>query len=242
MKPPATIAPCVLAAMLLGSPAYAQEDPLYITIGARLQASGWEGENDGGSDTDFESDDGGAFGVRLLMQKGRLYGGISLQGGEYKFDDDAPDLVFDAPPPSTADDATIERGEADFLLGYYFWEQVSLFLDIKSVTNEWQDEDYALHYSGLGFGVSGFIPLDERWTLFGTFGIVPLKIRADGDDIGDGTGSALEFGAVWRFRDTTNFVFSLRNQHQEYDFDNDAGQTHNIGGLVVGINHRFEVN
>lgn len=246
MKLPATIALGLFTATLLLPCGYAQEDnPLYITLGAKLQGGNWEGDNENSSDTSFESENGGTFGLRFLMQKGRLYGGISLQGGEYDFEGGSPDRIFDAPLPAgarSADEATIERGEVDLLLGYYFWEQVSLFVDFKNVTNEWQDENYALRYSGLGFGVSGFVPLAERWTLFGTFGFVPrLNIRADSDDIGDGTGSALEFGVVWRMLDATNLVFSLRNQHQEYDFDNDAQQTHDIGGIAIGINHRFEV-
>jgi len=233
----------ILAATFLAPGVHAQEEePLYITLGARLQGGNWHGENKVGSETDFESGNGGALGLRLLLQKGKLFGGISLQGGEYDFDGGSPDRIFDAPLPIGAisdDKATIERGEADLLLGYYFWEHVSLFLDIKSVTNEWQDEDYALHYTGLGGGVSGFIPLSERWTLYGSFGIVPLRIRADGDQIGDGTGSTLEFGVVWRMLNATNLVFALRNQHQEYDFDNGAEQIHDIGGLSIGINHRF---
>ena len=241
MKPYSLIISCLFLVAALVPNAHAQaEDPLFITLGARLLATGWEGENEGLADSDFESDDGGAFGVRFLMQKGRLYGGISLQGGEYDFDDETPDLVFEEGLLARRDDS-IKREEADFLLGYYFWDQVSLFLDIKSVTNEWDDVDYALHYAGLGFGVSGFIPLNESWTVYGTFGLVPLEIRADGDNIGDGLGSAIEFGAVWRFAKATNLVIGLRNQHQEYDFDNDAEQTHDIGGLVIGINHRFEV-
>lgn len=243
MKPYSLVILCLFIGSTLAPNARAQaEDPLFITLGARLLATGWEGENEGAVDSSFESDDGGAFGVRFLIQKGRLYGGISLQGGEYDFDEETPDLVFDAPLGSfPSSDDSIKREEADFLLGYYFWDQVSLFLDIKSVTNEWDDVDYALHYAGLGFGVSGFIPLADRWTLYGTFGVVPLNIRADSDDIGDGFGSAIEFGAVWQFAKATNLVIGLRNQHQEYDFDNDAEQTHDIGGLVIGINHRFEV-
>lgn len=236
------------AAFTLGN-AHAQEqeqdDPLYITLGARIMATGWEGENKGSSDTSFESENGGALGLRFLMQKGRLYGGISLQGGEYDFEDGSPDRIFDAPLPIggvSDEEATIERGEIDLLLGYYFWDKVSLFLDLKSVTNEWQDEDYALRYSGLGLGVAGVFPLSGRWTLYGTFGLVPLQIRADGDSIGDGLGSALELGAVWGFARNTNLVLALRNQHQQYDFDNGAEQTHDIGGLVIGINHRFDVN
>jgi len=245
VKPLISIVLGVLVAALLPR-AYAQEkDPLYITLGARVQGGGWEGNNENSSDTSFDSDNGGTFGLRLVMQKGRLYGGISLQGGEYDFENGSPDRIFGAPLPlgSISDDkATIKRGEADLLVGYYFWERVSLFADIKNVTNEWQSENYSLRYTGLGFGVSGFIPLNERWTLFGTLGIVPrLNIRNDSDGIGKGTGSALEFGVVWRMLDATNMVFSLRNQHQEYDFDNDAKQTHDIGGIAIGINHRFEV-
>ncbi len=238
------------AAAALAGDAHAQEqaqddEPLSISIGARLFASGWEGENEISSTTRFDADDGGALGFRVVLQKGRFYGGASFQGGEYGFDNGSPDRVGGAPLPGgavTDSRATIKRGEVDLLFGYYFWDRVSLFVDIKHVNNEWTDENYSLKYGGLGAGVSGFWPLNEQWTAFGTFGIVPLNIEAGNTEIGDGLGSAIEAGLVYRLLERTTLVFSLRNQHQEYDFDNGARQSHDIGGLAIGINHRFEAN
>lgn len=245
MKLPALV--LVTAAALTGA-AHAQEqadEPLSISIGARIFASGWEGENELSSTSRFDADDGGALGFRVVLQKGRFYGGASFQGGEYSFVNGSPDRISGAPLPGgsvTDSRATIKRGEVDLLFGYYFWERVSLFVDIKNVSNEWAEENYSLDYHGLGAGVSGFWPLNEQWTLFGTFGIVPLTIEADNNEIGDGVGSAIEVGLVYRMLERTTLVLSLRNQHQEYEFDNGAQQTHDIGGLAVGINHRFEAN
>ncbi len=232
----------LLAALLgaLALPVFAQaDDPLTMSVGAGVQLSGWQGENEGSSETDFDAG-GGLLRLNVSLQKGRFYGGLSLTGGRFDFEEGSPDRVgpeSSAPPDR---EATVERGEFDLLLGYWFWERVSLFLDVKSVSNEWQGESYSLRYSGLGAGVSGFVPLAEPWTLFGSFGVVPLTIRALGEDIGDGRGSALEVGVLYRLGQRTSLSFSLKNQHQEYDFDSGADQTHDLGGLAFGITHRLE--
>ncbi len=47
---------------------------------------------------------------------------------------------------------------------------------------------------------------------------------------------------MYRMLERTTLVLSLRNQHQEYEFDSNDEQTHDIGGIAIGINHTFEIN
>ncbi len=229
-----------LLALGLSWPVLAEGES-YLVVGARVQSSSWSGDNGSGGGQDFEAEEGGQFGFNVTYRKGRFYTGMNFQGGEYEFSGGAPDRVGQNFVLSD-NEATIKRGEFDWFFGYYFWDYVSLFLDIKSVTNDWQGNvDYALNYSGLGMGVTGFYPLNEDWTLYGSFGVVPLTIKADKEEFGDGTGSAIEFGAIYRMTPQWNLTMSIKNQHQEYDFDNGSEQTHDIGGLVLGVNYQFEL-
>ncbi len=213
------------------------DEPLDLVVGGRLLFSTWEANNNDGSKFDAENNQ---FGLNITLHKNRWYGGLNLQSGEYEFRSGAPDLV-DANSSISDTSANIERGEADIFIGYYFWDHVSLFLDIKSVTNNWKDFDYSLNYSGLGTGVTVFYPLNDNWTLYGSLGFVPLTIEADSNEIGDGEGSALEVGALFSISQFSNLTLSLKNQHQEYNFDNGDEQSHDIGGLMVGYNYRFEL-
>lgn len=216
----------------------AAEDPIKISFGAKLQLSTWEGNNTGNQNADFDSN-GNQFSLSVSFKKGRLFGGVNFQGGTFDFSNGSPNRVREN-GSSSASNATIERGEFDLLLGYYFWDQISLFLDIKSVTNDWQNEAYSLKYGGLGFGVMGFHPLSPQWTLFGSVGwIGNLDIEADGNSIGDGKSSALELGGLFRINDVMNFTIGVKSQHQEYEFNNQEKQTHDIGGLVIGFTYQI---
>ena len=237
---------CLLTACLLSQGAYAQHS---LGLGVKLLGSTWKGENVD-SNTEFESDNGGQLGINLVYQYNRLYTGFNFQGGDYKFKDEAPDKIYEnIKVPS--DDVKIKRNEADILVGYYFWPKVSLFLDIKSITNEWNDDNpdtdnYANQFLGLGLGISGFIPLGETWMLFGSFGVVPSGTikQIQGDDtgeIGDGSSAALEFGAIYHFNRNNRLNFGLKSQWQTYEFDNlaQSEQKHQIHSVFFGYNYLF---
>ena len=220
-----------------------------LGLGVKLLGSTWQGENED-TNTEFKSSNGGQFGLNLVYQYKRFYTGVNFQGGEYKFKDDAPDKIYEI-GKEPSDDVKINRAEADMLVGYYFWPKVSLFLDLKSITNDWKDDDpdtenYATNFIGLGLGVSGFIPLGEKWMLFGSFGLVPNgTIRVvKGDDkgeIGNGDSGALEFGAIYHFNRNNRLNFGLKSQWQNYEFDNAARseQRHQVGSLFIGYNYLF---
>jgi len=236
----------ILTASLSTQMVYAQHS---LGLGAKLLGSTWKGENVD-SNTEFESSNGGQLGFNLVYQYKRFYTGFNFQGGDYKFKDDAPDKIYKI-GKEASQDLKIGRAEADILVGYYFWEKVSLFLDLKSITNEWKDDDpdtenYATNFLGLGLGVSGYIPLSDQWMLFGSFGIVPNGTvrQTKGDntgEIGNGDSGALEFGAIFNFNRNNRLNFGIKSQWQNYEFDNLASseQKHQLTSLFVGYNYLF---
>ena len=234
----------ILTSSLLVQTANAQHS---LGLGVKLLGSTWKGDNVD-SVTDFESTNGSQFGFNLVYQYNRFYTGFNFQGGEYKFKDDAPDKIFKF-NKQPSENVNIDRGEGDILVGYYFWPKVSLFLDLKSITSEWKDDNpltqkYATQFVGLGFGISGFIPLNESWMLFGSFGVVPngtvrqTKGSYSGE-IGNGDSGALEFGAIYHFNRNNRLNFGLKSQWQTYEFDNSSEQKHQVGSLFIGYNYLF---
>jgi len=224
---------CLLLTSAGATNAYAQS-PVQMSIGANIQPANWEGDNKNGG-TSFDAK-GGQLRLDLRLSKARFYSGLSFQGGEFDFDDGAPDKIFNAAPAERLDKVTIERGEFDWVFGYYFWPQVSLFVDLKSITNDWKGERYSVNYTGLGVGVTGFNPINEHWILFGSLGFVKLNIESSGDEIGDGRGSAFQIGGLYKINDKANITISLKTQHNVYEFDDNSEQEHDIGGLVFGFN------
>jgi hypothetical protein len=248
------IASCLLlAAGALAPTAHAQHS---LGLGVKLLGSTWKGENVE-SGNDFESTDGAQLGFNLVYQYNRFYTGFNFQGGDYKFKDDAPDQisksddVYTTTSLQSGEDVKVNRGEADILIGYYFFPKVSFFLDLKSITSEWKDgdpdtENYANQFIGVGLGVSGFIPLNDNWMLFGSFGFVPNgTIRqtkgGDNDDIGNGNSGALEFGGIYNFNRNNRLNFGLKSQWQNYEFDDPdrSEQKHQVGSLFIGYNYLF---
>lgn len=204
--------------------------PVSFSIGAKLEASNWHGSNSDSEDRDFETTSW-QKGLNVSLQKDQFYAGLSLKSGEFKFTNGAPGQVTKE---------TINRGEFDLMAGYYFWKKYSLFIDLKSVTNKYQDSGYKLSASGLGFGVSGYQPLSAQWIIFGSFGIIKLDLTVDDKAAGNGNGTTLEIGFMYRINARTSLTMSIRNQNQKYEFNSGEKQIHEIGApMVLGINHRF---
>jgi hypothetical protein len=243
-----------LTAGLLSQSAAAQS-PASLGLGVKLLGSQWTGDNVD-SDTTYKSSNGGQFGLNLVFQKGRFYTGFNFQGGDYKFKDDAPDQIsksdsqYSKVQLQKGEEVTIKRDEADLLVGYYFWPKISLFLDIKSISSVWDDKDkdttnYGTNYVGLGLGVSGFIPLNQQWTLFGSFGLVPKgtikQKNGDKAEIGSGSSGALEFGSIYNITNQHRINFGLKSQWQNYKFDNEQNdeQKHQLTSVFIGYNYVF---
>ncbi len=244
-----TLSCLIVFTSLLAPTAFAEHT---LGLGVKILGSTWKGENKD-SNTEFESTHGSQLGFNLVYQYKRLYTGFNFQGGEYKFKDDAPDKIYKIGKERSRD-LKINRAEADILVGYYFWQKVSLFLDLKSIANEWKDDDsatanYATQFLGVGFGVSGYIPLNDDWMLFGSFGVVPngtiRQVKGDEKDdkgeIGNGDSGALEFGAIYQFNRNNRLNFGLKSQWQNYEFDNIARseQKHQLTSLFIGYNYLF---
>lgn len=216
--------------LLASAPLWAESTTQY-SLGAKLLSATWKGENPDGKTFESQS---GQLSLEGKLQHQRWFGGLTLQGGQFEFNGTAPERHTNPLPPST-DSVKIKRGEVDLVAGYYFWPRVSLFLDVKNVANTWVKDDYKVEYTGLGLGVSGYHPLSETWSLFGSFGLVPMNIKADGEDIGKATRSALNVGFLYRFSARANFTIGLQSQTQTNDYDDGTEQTQHVGALVFGV-------
>lgn len=212
----------------------AADNPVNVSLSAAIQPSTWKGENLNGG-TDFEAT-GTQTQLAVNIRKGSFYGGLAFQGGEFEFEGGAPNKVGKTIVIQD-DDATIRRGEFDLVFGYYFVPQFSVFIDFKTIENNWKDDSYTLRYKGAGFGVNGYVPVDQDWFLIGSIGFMNLDIKADGESIGDGSGGSLSFGALYRINPKASLSIRLKSQHNEFEFDQGSKQEHDIGSLVLGFSY-----
>lgn len=211
-----------------------------ISLGVMLNGSGWDGDNGSGRG-DFNSDEGGQFGLSASYTRDRLYVGLSLQGGDYQFNGNAP-TQFTSSGEVTTRNIKVSHSDFDLLAGYYFWDRVSLFLDLKAVGSEWLNNNYKQNFSGLGLGVAGFNPLNEKWTLYGSWGFVGGAIKqGDSTELGDASSTALVIGANYTLSRNNYLNMGLRFRNYEFDYDDGNQQDYSINGLFVGYNHVFEL-
>jgi len=215
-------------------------EPVYLGLGGKVSLSNWSGDNDGNS-KDYEAA-AAQLGLNISVAYKSFYSGLSIQGGEFDFTDGTPDRIgIDGNNPASTDAGKVGRSEFDLVAGYYFWSNISLFVDLKSVTYNWVNLDYQRTSYGLGFGVSGFIPLSDKWSLYGSVGLVPLRVETEGKRIGDGAGSALTFGAQYKITPHAHISFHSNLQQHQYDFDNGQKQAYTIGSLAFGYNYYFQL-
>lgn len=221
----------LMCGLVLASAPLRAESTSQYSLGAKLLSTTWSGENPGGAKFKSQS---GQLSLEAKFQHQRWFGGLTLQGGQFEFDDTPPARPDGYTAPG-GEKVKIKRGEVDLVAGYYFWPRVSLFLDAKNVGNEWLADGYKVEYSGLGLGVSGYHPLSETWSLFGSFGLVPMNIKAEGDKVGTARRSALNVGFLYRFTSRANFTIGLQSQTQTNDYDDGTEQTQHVGALVFGV-------
>lgn len=230
---------CLLLALILlfsGSLVAGQR----LILGAKLLGSGWQGNNADG--TEFNSDNGGQLGVNLAWQTDKFYSGLNLQNGNYDFTGTAPDQFTSTGSAAVATDQ-VQQSEVDILVGYYFWPQVSLFVDMKTVENQWKSNNYKQTFAGLGLGVTGYNPLNKDWTLFGSLGFVSGDIKeSGGSKVGDGSSSALEIGLLYTLNKNSFLNFGVKFRGYEFKSDNGAQQDYNINALFFGYTHAFHLD
>jgi hypothetical protein len=210
-----------------------------ITLGAKILAAGWQGDNGSGGSS-FESDEGGQFALSAAYALNKFYTAISLQGGDYTFSGTAPDQ-FTQSGRVNVGNTKIEHREIDVIAGYYFWDNISLFADLKEVNSVWKNNNYEQSFGGLGFGASGFIPLKNDFTLFGSIGFVGKGDIEDAANVkvGEGSSSALEFGAVYKLAENSSINFGLKFRAYDFEYLDKTKQEYDINALFFGYNHNF---
>lgn len=211
-----------------------------LILGAKLLGAGWQGNNADG--TNFSSDKGGQLGFNIAYQTGKFYGGLNLQNGNYDFVAAVPDQFVNSGSVS-ATGTRVKQSELDLLLGYYVWPQVSLFMDIKAVTNQWQSNNYKQSFGGLGLGVTGFNPINEKWTLFGSLGFVSGDIKDESDNkVGDGSSGALEVGLTYTMKQNNSLNFGIKFRNYSFQSNDGGKQDYEVNALFVGYTHAFDLN
>ncbi len=212
------------------------ESSLDMNLGARHKFTTWEGSNDS-NNSKFDAD-ASVIGVDFTLRYRNYYGGISVAGGSFRFKGNAPDRPTAPNPASTV--TTIKRTELNLIVGYQITPRVSIFTGLQNIKNDWKDEDYAVEYTGLGLGVNGNYALTPQWTIYGSIGVIPLKIsQPSGTEIGDGRGASLEFGGSYILETNMALSLSIKSQSREFDYDTAADQTHDISGLLFRYNYTF---
>jgi len=226
--------------MLFSTPHIAignEENPLILTLGGKIHAGGWSGENRGGNSGDIESESGSGVGLSVGLRKSSWFGVVNLQSGSYEFDDQQPN--YD-PEFIDSEELTIDSGFFSLGVGYQFNRYFAIQGGFKSHGQKWQDFNRELVYAGLGFGFTGFLPISQNWTLYGTLGLNVLNIEdKDGNDIGDAGSSSLELGSAFRLTPYSSLSFGFKNEFVDSEFDSGNEQEHNIGNFYFGYNHGF---
>ena len=231
--------------MAVLSPGLSRADvQISITPGVVLFPNTWSGED---KDTGEKfSSSATNLGINLKFQWRDLYTGISVAGAEYEFNTkDYSPARPSAILPLKDDPIKIKRNEFDLLIGYYVWDMVSIFVDLRSKSLKWSD-DYEITYAGLGAGVTGHYSFSPKWTIFGSLGASSLDIKSkergyNERNIGDGVGTAASFGVLYRLTRMLNFYSTFKSQRQEYRYDNKITEIHDINGINIGFSTVFSL-
>lgn len=219
-------------------------NPLTLTLGGKVHSGGWTGENKGGITNDIESEKGRGIGFSVGLRKGKFFTVFNVQAGSYEFDDEQPvynpDPISEDLDLSETDELTINTGFVSIGAGYQFNRYFALQGGIKSHSQAWEDLNREVDYIGVGIGATGFIPLSDSWTLYGTLGINGMDIKdKDGHNIGDGSSTSLELGAAFRISPFSSISFGFKNEAVTAEFDGGNEQEHNIANFYFGYNHGF---
>ena len=230
--------PLAMLVMLHVNTVVAAERGLNLSV--RLLGGGWSGENTT-SKTEFESTQGGQLGLNMAYQNGKFYTGLNLQGGEFTFEKQSPDQVGPSGTKQVTDDK-VTHNELDLVFGYYLTDHISLFFDIKGVSDTWQSNQHQQEFGGAGLGVAGYWPINSNWILFGSFGAISNgNIKYNGEKIGEGTARSLDMGILYRLTDNHRLLLGLKSTRYAYKYDAGDEQVHNIGGGYIGYNYAFEL-
>ncbi|MFV1984401.1 MAG: hypothetical protein ACC657_12740 [Thiohalomonadales bacterium] len=219
-----------------------------VNIGPRLLLSDWVGKNSSGFT--YKSSYSTQVGFNIGLQKGKYYGGLSFLQGTYVFKNEGPakgNEFFSDPnfPFNNQNVSNFEvfRFELDLIFGYYFWDNISLFIDQKVISNDSTINSYTQQFEGIGLGAAGTWPLDSRWSLFGSFGLIPSATSYANNPqntIDSSYSVSLEFGGAYRIAENHRVNIGLKSHIQEYSYNNGASQKHRIGGLSIVYNYLIQ--
>ena len=213
-----------------------------MSYSVRVIGGSWTGKNTETGD-EFRSTTGSQLGLNVAYQTGRFYTGLNFQGGEYKFEKEAPNQVTSASATVPVYNDIITRSELDLVFGYYLSKHFSMFLDLKSTNSRWESNAYEQQYAGVGIGIAGYWPLGDDWTLHGSFGaILAGEVTHNDEKIADGVSSGLDFGALYSLKGGHRIMFGLKSSAYEYEFTNGDFQRHDVAGIYLGYNYAFSMN
>lgn len=219
---------------------YATEtSPLVIQLGAKLHSGSWIGENVGQADGDFESDSTTGVGLSVRLSKGPWFGSFTMQTGEYTFKENQPFPDNDTIPLAPSE-SSIGSGFFTLSGGYRINQYVSVQAGFKSFVQSWERPKYEIGYSGFGIGVSGYYPINNNWTSYGSLGFNAYSIEeADGGELGSAGASAIELGAAYRLSKVSSLSIGVRSENITSEFDNGSEQKHTVGNIFIGYNRVF---
>ena len=213
-----------------------------LGIGVKGMSTNWMGENDT-SGTDF-SQRNGQLAFNIVYQRNKMFIGANIQGGTFEFKNGSPDQISETGTTTAGgSEEKIKHTEVDLVFGYNVFRYFSLFADVKVITNEWVDQDpdpeYKMEASGLGICVSGFIPAGKNFTFYGTAGFVPLTVKTEDEEIGDGLATAVDIGGAISLGSRNRVRFGFKTQRQAYEFDNGDEQSHRLNSFYLGYSHHL---
>ncbi len=211
-----------------------------VNLSARVITGEWNSDaNVVGGDI---SQQGGQLGFSLAYHRDKFFTGIRLQGGDYRFTDNAPNQIT-AGGAQAVSNSTVKHGEFDLLAGYYFFERTAFFLDIKTTSDKWLSNNYQQNFSGLGIGVNSFYPINKDWLLYGSFGIIANAQLKDinKNQLADASSFAFDIGFSYKLGLQSALGVGLNQRAYTYTLPSGAEQSYSIGGLTAYYQYRFEM-
>ena len=211
-----------------------------INLSARVIGGEWK--SDAGVSGGEVRQQSGQLGFSLAYQNDKFFTGIRLQGGNYRFTDNAPNQITSTGvQPVSA--STVKHGEFDLLAGYYFFQRTAFYLDIKTTSDKWLSNDYQQNFAGLGIGVSSFYPLNKDWLLYGSFGLIGNGRLEDinKNKLADASSIAFEIGFSYTLDKHNSLGFGINQRAYTYAPLTGGTQTYSIGGLSAYYQHRFDM-
>ena len=211
-----------------------------INLSTRIITGEWN--SDAGVIGGDVSQQGGQLGFSLAYHRDKFFTGIRLQGGDYRFTDNAPNQITAVGAQAVAN-STVKHGEFDLLAGYYFFERTAFFLDIKTTSDKWLSNNYQQDFSGLGVGVNSFYPINKNWLLYGSFGVTANAQLNDinKNKLADASSVAFDIGFSYKLGERSALGIGLNLRAYTYTLPSGTAQTYSIGGLSAYYQHRFEM-